>query len=34
VLVTIVILVVLKARGNEEWLAKAQLVFESSAGGH
>jgi amino acid transporter len=33
VLVTIVILIVLKLRGNEEWLTKAQLVFESS-GGH
>jgi amino acid transporter len=34
VLVTIVILLVLKVRGNEEWLQKAQLVFEGSAGGH
>jgi amino acid transporter len=33
VVVTIVILVVLAARGNEEWLHKAQLVFEES-GGH
>jgi amino acid transporter len=33
VLITAIILVVLAARGNEEWLHKAQLVFEES-GGH
>jgi hypothetical protein len=33
VIITVVILVVLRARGNEEWLHKAQLVFEES-GGH
>ena len=33
VLIGVVILVVLKARGQEDWMNKAQLVFESS-GGH
>ena len=34
VIITIVVLIVLKVRGNEEWLTKAQLVFEQSGGGH
>jgi amino acid transporter len=33
VIITAIVLVILKARGNEEWLTKAQLVFEQS-GGH
>jgi amino acid transporter len=32
--VTIVALVYLRARGQEEWMHKAQLVFEQSGGGH
>jgi amino acid transporter len=32
--VTIVALVYLRARGQEEWMRKAQLVFEQSGGGH
>jgi amino acid transporter len=32
--VTVIILVVLRARGREDWLQKAQLVFEESGGGH
>lgn len=34
VVVTLVALVVLRARGQEDWLQKAQLVFEGSGGGH
>jgi len=32
--VTIVALLYLRARGQEEWMHKAQLVFEQSGGGH
>jgi amino acid transporter len=32
--VTIVALVYLRARGQEEWMSKAQLVFEQSGAGH
>jgi len=32
--VTIVALIYLRARGQEEWMSKAQLVFEQSGGGH
>lgn len=34
VLVTIAVLIYLKVRGQEEWMQKAQLVFEQSGGGH
>jgi amino acid transporter len=34
VAVTIVALIYMRARGREEWMAKAQLVFEQSGGGH
>jgi amino acid transporter len=34
VVVAALILVYLRSRGNEEWLTKAQLVFEESGGGH
>jgi amino acid transporter len=33
-IITALVLVVLKARGNEAWLGKAQLVFEAEGGGH
>ena len=32
--VTIAVLIYLKVRGQEEWMQKAQLVFEQSGGGH
>src|SRR5712691_11528814 len=32
--VTIVALIYLRARGQEDWMRKAQLVFEQSGGGH
>ena len=32
--VTIVTLIYLRARGQEDWMRKAQLVYEQSAGGH
>jgi len=31
---TVIILVYLRARGQEDWMRKAQLVFEQSGGGH
>ena len=34
VLVTIAALIYMRVRGREEWMAKAQLVFEQSRGGH
>jgi amino acid transporter len=34
VVVTVLALVVLRARGREDWLHRAQLVFEESGGGH
>ena len=33
-IITGLVLVVLKLRGNEAWLGKAQLVFEAEGGGH
>jgi amino acid transporter len=33
-IITVLILVYLRARGDEQWLTKAQLVFEESEGGH
>ena len=32
--VTILALIYLRVRGHEEWMAKAQLVFEQSGSGH
>jgi hypothetical protein len=32
--VTIVALIYLRVRGQEDWMRKAQLVFEQSGGGH
>jgi hypothetical protein len=32
--VTVVVLIYLKIRGQEEWMQKVQLVFEQSGGGH
>jgi amino acid transporter len=34
VVVTVLALVLLRARGREDWLHRAQLVFEESGGGH
>jgi hypothetical protein len=34
VVITLVALLVLRSRGQEEWLHKAQLVFEESGGAH
>jgi amino acid transporter len=34
VVITLLALVFLRARGREDWLRKAQLVFEESGGGH
>ena len=34
VVITLLALVFLRARGREDWLHKAQLVFEESGGGH
>jgi amino acid transporter len=34
VVITVIILIILKVRGREDWLQKAQLVFEESGGGH
>jgi amino acid transporter len=34
VVVTIVALIYMRVRGQEEWMAKAQLVFEQSGSGH
>jgi len=34
VAVTIVALIYMRVTGKEEWMAKAQLVFEESGSGH
>jgi len=34
VVVTLLALVLLRARGREDWLRRAQLVFEETGGGH
>jgi amino acid transporter len=34
VVITIVALIYLRVTGREEWMRKAQLVFEESGGGH
>jgi amino acid transporter len=34
VVITIAVLIYLKARGQEEWMQKAQLVFEQTGSGH
>jgi hypothetical protein len=34
VVITVLALVFLRVRGREDWLRKAQLVFEESGGGH
>jgi hypothetical protein len=34
VIITVLALVFLRVRGREDWLRKAQLVFEESGGGH
>ena len=32
--VTILALIYMRVRGHEEWMTKAQLVFEQSGSGH
>jgi hypothetical protein len=32
--ITIIALIYLRVRGQEDWMRKAQLVFEQSGGGH
>jgi ABC-type Fe3+-siderophore transport system permease subunit len=34
VALTVIILVYLRVRGQEDWMRRAQLVFEQSGGGH
>jgi hypothetical protein len=34
VVVTLLALVLLRTRGREDWMHRAQLVFEESGGGH
>jgi hypothetical protein len=34
VVITVLALIFLRVRGREDWLRRAQLVFEESGGGH